>query len=158
MILDVKSIARCMKPKNFGSVTSCKQLHLSDACVTGYGQSSYVRLINDMGQVHCSLLVRKSRVAPLKFISIHRLELTGATVKVSKMLKDELDIHVHDEVFWTDCQLVLGYTVLIVISVVSKYLLQTECSKSEITPVPSNGIMFKVETTQMMLQEGWIPR
>ena len=58
----------------------------------------------------------------VKFISIPRLSLS---VKVSKMLKDELDIHVHDEVFWTDCQLVLGYTVLIVISVVSKYLLQT---------------------------------
>ena len=25
------------------------------------------------------------------------------------MLKDELDIHVHDEVFWTDSQVVLGY-------------------------------------------------
>ena len=75
MTLDGKSIARCMKPKNFGIVTSCTQHHFSDTCVTGYGQSSYVRLVNEMGQVHCTLLVGKSRVAPLKFISIPRLEL-----------------------------------------------------------------------------------
>lgn len=74
----------------------------SDVCETGYGESSYVRLVNDIGEVHCTLLGRKSRVVPLKLISLSRLELTAATlsVKVYKMLKDELDIYVHDEIFW----------------------------------------------------------
>ena len=62
MTLDGKNIARCMKSKNFRNVTSCTLHHFSYACETCYGQSSYVRLVNDMGQVHCSLLIGKSRV------------------------------------------------------------------------------------------------
>ena len=110
MTLDGKSIARCLKPENFGNVASCTLHHFSDACESGYGQSSYIRLLNH-GQVHCTLLIGKSRVAPLKFVSIPRLELTAATlsVKISKMLKNELDIHVDDEIFWTDSRVVLGY-------------------------------------------------
>ena len=98
MTLDGKSIARCLKPENFGNVVSCTLHHFSDACESGYGQSSYIRLLNPYGQVHCTLLIGKSRVAPLKFVSIPRLELTAATlsVKISKMLKNELDIHVDD--------------------------------------------------------------
>ena len=66
MALDGKSIARCLKPENFGSVVSCTLHHFSDACESGYGQSSYIRLLNQSGQVHCILLIGKSRVAPLK--------------------------------------------------------------------------------------------
>ena len=108
---DGKSIARCLKPENFGNVVSCTLYHFSDACESGYGQSSYIRLLNQRGQVQFTLLIEKSRVAPFKFVSIPRLELTAATlsVKISKMLKNELDIHVDDEIFWTDSKVVLGY-------------------------------------------------
>ena len=89
------------KPENFGNIVSCNLHHFSDACESGYGQSSYIRLLNQRGQIHCTLLIGKSRVAPLKFVSIPRLELTAATllVKISTMLKNQLDIHVDDETF-----------------------------------------------------------
>ena len=47
----------------------------------------------------------------MKYVSIPRLELTAATlsVKISMMLKEELDIHITSESFWTDSQVVLGY-------------------------------------------------
>ena len=111
LTLDGKSIARCLKPENFGNVVSCTLHHFSDACESGYGQFSYIRLLNQRDQVHCTLLIGKSRVAPLKFVSVPRLELTAATlsVKISKMLKNELDIHVDDEIFWTNSKIVLGY-------------------------------------------------
>ena len=80
MTLDGKSIARRLKPENFGNVVSCTLHHFSDACESGYGQSSYTRLLNQGGQVHCTLLIGKARVAPLKFVSIPRLELTASTV------------------------------------------------------------------------------
>ena len=64
MILDVKSIARCLKPENFANVVNCTLHHFSDAFESGYGQSSYIRLLNQNGQVHCTLLIGKSRVAP----------------------------------------------------------------------------------------------
>ena len=40
--LDGKSIARCLKPENFGDVVNCTLHHFSDACESGYGQSSYI--------------------------------------------------------------------------------------------------------------------
>ena len=54
----------------------------------------------------------KSRVASLTFFSIPRLELTAAvtlSVKISKMIKNELDIDLNNEIFWTDSKVVLGY-------------------------------------------------
>ena len=57
------------------------------------------------------LIFMKSRVVPVKHVSILKLELTTATlsVKVSHMLRRELDIPVGSEVLWTNSQFVLGY-------------------------------------------------
>ena len=97
--------------ENFGSITNCSLHHFIDASQSGYGQCSYIRFVNDSAQIHCCLLIRKSRVTPLKFISIPKLELTVASlsVKISNMLKEELDVYVVDEICWTDSQVVLGY-------------------------------------------------
>ena len=86
-------------------------------------------MLNQSGQVHCTLLLGKSRVAPLKFFSTAKLELTAAAlfVKISKMLKNELDIHVADEILWIDSKIVLGYISSDVVG--SRYLLQIESSK-----------------------------
>ena len=101
MTLDGKSIVRCLKPENFGNVVNCTLHHFSDACESGYGQSSYIRLLDQNSQAHWTLLIGKSRVGPLKFVSIPKLELTAATlsVKISKMLKNELGIPIDDEIF-----------------------------------------------------------
>ena len=53
--------------------------HFSDATEEGYSQCSYLRLIDEFGTIHCSLLIGKSRVSPIKYVSIPRLELTAAT-------------------------------------------------------------------------------
>ena len=47
----------------------------------------------------------------MKYVSIPRLELTPAiiSVKISMMLKEELDIQITSELFWTDSQVDLGY-------------------------------------------------
>ena len=62
--------------------------------------------------IHCGLVMAKSRVTPIKFVSIPRLELAVATLpmKVSVMLRKELTIHSKfKEYFWTDTQVVLSY-------------------------------------------------
>ena len=53
----------------------------------------------------------KARVAPKKFVSIPRLELVAAvlSVKISNMIKKELQLQELDEAFWTDSRVVLGY-------------------------------------------------
>ena len=77
----------------------------------GYGQCSYLRLIDHKQRVHCSLIMAKSRVTPIKPVTIPRLELAAAltSVKVSCALIEELDISNVVEWFWTDSKVVLGY-------------------------------------------------
>ena len=83
----------------------------SDASETGYGQFSYIRIENENGDIRCCLIFIKSRVIPAKYVSNPRLELTTATlsVKMSMMLKEELDIDITSESLWTDSQVALGY-------------------------------------------------
>ena len=88
------SIERCVKPAGFDFVSSSQLHHFSDASEVGLGSVSYLRLVNDQGDVHCSFLCAKSRVAPLKTVTIPRLELSAAviSVKQDKVLKRELEI------------------------------------------------------------------
>ena len=81
-------ISRCIKPAGFGKIKTCSIHQFSAASVGGYGQSSYLRLEDDQGKIHCVLLIGKSRVTTLKYISIPRLELIAPTlfVKVSLLL------------------------------------------------------------------------
>ena len=105
------SMERCLKPNNFGVVVS-RQIHsFSDASSTGYGQVSYLRMENERGDVHCAFLIGKARVAPVKTMTIPRLELTAATVsvRVVEMIARELDEPVNSRHFWTDSTTVLKY-------------------------------------------------
>lgn len=53
----------------------------------------------------------KSRVSPLKQITVPRLELTAAVVvvKVDRMLQEEMQIPLQLSIFWTDSTMVLKY-------------------------------------------------
>ena len=110
-LLENLAVPRCFQPEDFGTVTSTQLHHFSDASTNGYGQCSYIRLENDKGKIHCSLVLGKARVAPLKMVTIPRLELTAAvvSVRVSEMLRQELQYEGVQEIFWTDSKVVLGY-------------------------------------------------
>ena len=109
--LESIQIRRCFKPKNFGNVVNVSVHHFSDASDKGYGEANYLRLENEKGMVNCCLLMGKSRVAPLKTVTIPRLELTAATVsiKVGLLLARELDFQDVETFYWTDSKVVLGY-------------------------------------------------
>ena len=64
----------------FAKISRCSLHHFSDAIERGYGQDSYLRLVDNRGKIHCTLLTGKSRVAPVRYVSIPRLELTAATI------------------------------------------------------------------------------
>ena len=57
---------QCFKPQEFSDVKRYELHHFSDASNQGYGAVSYLRQINAVGKVHCSLIMAKSRMAPLK--------------------------------------------------------------------------------------------
>ena len=44
--------------------------HFPDISETGYGQTSYLRTINENGDVHSCLIVGKPWVAPVKHVTI----------------------------------------------------------------------------------------
>ncbi|XP_038055961.1 uncharacterized protein LOC119727951 [Patiria miniata] len=110
-LLENFKMRRCFLPENFGRVESVEIHHFSDASTTGYAQCSYLRLTDDQRRVHCSLIMGKCRVCPLKPVSVPRLELTAAvvSVRVSALLQKELEYENVYEVFWTDSRVVLGY-------------------------------------------------
>ena len=105
------SIQRCIVPSDFGDISEVSFHHFSDASTTGYGQVSYTRLVNNQGRIHCSFIIGKARVAPLKPTTVPRLELTAATTstKVATQLKREMTLTPDYETFWTDSKVVLGY-------------------------------------------------
>ena len=106
------NVERCVKPAGFDLFSSSQMHHFPDASEIGFGSVSYLRLVNDQGDVHCSFLCAKSRVAPLKTLTIPRLELSAAviSVKQDKVLKRELEIPVSAQsVFWTDSTAGLRY-------------------------------------------------
>ena len=111
ILLEQLKIDRCFKPNYLSTIVDVSLHHFSDASMVGYGQCSYLRLVDDRNQVHCTLVMAKARVTPLKAITIPRLELTAAVVSVhvSILLQKELEYDDLKEVFWTDSKVVLGY-------------------------------------------------
>ena len=87
-------------------------LHLfSDASKDGYGMCAYLRFVYASGTVRCSFLVGRSRSSPVRPISIPRLELQAATlsVKIYRVLMDELTYEISKDTFWSDSQTTLQY-------------------------------------------------
>lgn len=66
-------------PTHFTDIKKHELYHFSDTSVTGYGECSYIRAINTKGDVHCSFLMGKARVAPTK-VTVPNLELSAAVV------------------------------------------------------------------------------
>ncbi|XP_076122855.1 uncharacterized protein LOC143102946 [Alosa pseudoharengus] len=102
---------RCIKPDDFGPTLKAQIHNFSDASESGYGTASYILFTSKDGKRCCTLLMAKSRVAPLKKVTVPRLELTAAViaVKVDRLLRREMDTTLEESVFWTDSLTVLRY-------------------------------------------------
>ena len=100
-------ISICFRQENLSDLEKLELNHFYDACTDGYGQCSYLRLVDKHGQINCTLLIGKAQVAPLKPLMIPRLKLTVAVVSVKvKLLSRELSLQNANEVFWTDSKVV----------------------------------------------------
>lgn len=105
------SVKRCLKPIDFGVIIN-KQVHsFCDASSTGYGQVSYLRQVNIRGDIHCAFLTGKSRLTPIKPVTVPRLELTAAVVssKLGNKIVQELDLETGTPTYWTDSTTVIKY-------------------------------------------------
>lgn len=103
------SIPRCYHPDDFHNIVRVELHHFSDASCVGYGACSYLRYKNNKNEVHCSLVMAKSRDAPSRVSQDWNSQQQWFLHKVSVMLKVQLDMKIDQEIFWTDSQVVLGH-------------------------------------------------
>ena len=111
---DLDGLSAFKLPRHHSKHSRCVhdvELHVfSDASELAFATVAYLRY-HAGDQVVSSFLASKSRVAPLKTLSIPRLELQGALLaaRLGKTLEDELNLNISRKVFWTDSEIVLKY-------------------------------------------------
>ena len=105
------SIDRCFKPPNFGDIISCQLHHFSYASQVAYGAVSYLRLVNTWHEVYCSFVMGKSRLSPLRPVTIPRMEFSAAVLstRLDRMTRQEIELSIHNSFYWTDSTCVLRY-------------------------------------------------
>lgn len=93
ILLNTFSVRRCFTPNGFGKIKMEQLHHFCDASETGLGAVSYLQLTNSKQEVCVSFVLVKARVAPLKQVTIPRLELAAAVLAVclDKMLSPQLE-------------------------------------------------------------------
>lgn len=63
-MLEQFALARCPKPSKFGTSASGQSHSFADGCLKGYCQVSYLRQVNDRGDIHCAFFF--DEIAALK--------------------------------------------------------------------------------------------
>lgn len=109
--LSTNGIPRCYFPKDATDATVCSiQIHgFSDASENAYAVVVYLRIADTSGNVHISLVASKTKVSPIKRLSIPRLELCGAHVlaRILQHTKEVLQVPLSDVFAWTDSTIVV---------------------------------------------------
>ena len=103
-------IPRCYFPKEAEIVSI--QLHgFSDASQDAYAAVVYLRMTDSKGEVHVALVASKTKVAPIKRLTIPRLELCGAYIltKLLEHIRQTLNIPIENTFAWTDSTIVLNW-------------------------------------------------
>ncbi|XP_046856140.1 uncharacterized protein LOC124449244 [Xenia sp. Carnegie-2017] len=83
----------------------------ADASRKAFGTCAYLRSIGPTGVVNVRFVAAKSRVAPLKELTIPRLELQAAVLasRLCKTIQNELLIPLKESVLFTDSAIVLAW-------------------------------------------------
>ncbi|XP_062542194.1 uncharacterized protein LOC134210182 [Armigeres subalbatus] len=103
------SVPRCYRSLTSICTTTVIQLHtFVDASELGYAAVVYLRF-QQGSTVECAIVGAKSRVAPLKFISIPRMELQSAVIgaRLAKAITNALSFPINERFYWTDARDVL---------------------------------------------------
>lgn len=99
-------IPRCYHVSPSRGAERIIELHtFVDASELGYAAVCYFRFTEN-DQIHCSLIGSKSRVAPIKFVSIPRLELQAAVLgtRLAKSIEQGHSMKISRRYFWTDAR------------------------------------------------------
>ncbi|XP_075250799.1 uncharacterized protein LOC142343002 [Convolutriloba macropyga] len=86
------------------------ELHtFTDASELALSAVSYLRIEHIDESVSVAFVIGKARVAPIKRMTIPNLELQAAVygAQLAQFVRDEMDIEIHKQVFWSDSTTVL---------------------------------------------------
>ncbi|KAA5558313.1 hypothetical protein F3G48_32365, partial [Pseudomonas aeruginosa] len=83
----------------------------SDACMKAYAAVAYIRVKREDGSVFTNLLAARTRVAPLRTVSLPRRELCGALLltRLLKQIENAMRIRTSNIYAWTDSSIVLAW-------------------------------------------------
>ncbi|XP_026462759.1 uncharacterized protein LOC113365404 [Ctenocephalides felis] len=83
----------------------------ADASMAAYGACIYVRAIYNNNSISSRLLTAKSKVAPIKNVTLPRLELCAALLlaRLYKHISKVINIHFDKTFMWSDSTIVLGW-------------------------------------------------
>lgn len=104
-------IPRCYFPNYDDNSYDTLQLHIFvDASESAYCSVAFFRII-DRGNPRCALVSSKAKVAPLKQLSVPRLELQAAVmgIRMAKTVAENHTIRIQKRFIWTDSTTVLDW-------------------------------------------------
>lgn len=100
-------------PRWIGMETDVQlQLHgFADSSVLAYGCSIYVRVQKLSGHISCYMIASKSKIAPIKEVSIPRLELTAVELlsKFFVVVRDAMELKTVPQFLWSDSSTALQW-------------------------------------------------
>ena len=85
----------------------------SDASEEAYAGVVYLRMLDEIGNVHVSLVMSKTKVSPIKRQTIPHLELCGALLlaRLVYHIKHVFDMSIDNVYAWTDTSVVLSWLI-----------------------------------------------
>ncbi|XP_065088427.1 uncharacterized protein LOC135709909 [Ochlerotatus camptorhynchus] len=107
--VETVSVPRCYRMKTGIGERNVIQLHVFvDASENGFAAVAYLRF-EEQGIVECALVGAKTKVAPLRFVSIPRLELQAAVIgaRLANKIMESHKLTPVQRFFWTDARDVL---------------------------------------------------
>ncbi|XP_026467838.1 uncharacterized protein LOC113371424 [Ctenocephalides felis] len=106
--LEGLSVPRCF----FKQVPVSIQCHgFADASLLAYGACVYLRATYEDGSISCHLICSKSKVAPLKQVTLPRLELLAAFLlaKLYRRVMANGVVKINESFLWSDSSIVLAW-------------------------------------------------
>ena len=89
-----------------------KKLHIfCDASELAYGCVAYLRFCYKSGGFSCAFVMSKCKIAPIKTVTLPRLELNAARAgaRLSQLILHEIDLPIEKIQYWSDSTLTLQY-------------------------------------------------
>ncbi|KAJ2948430.1 hypothetical protein O0L34_g7673 [Tuta absoluta] len=110
----LQNLKQVALPRCYPMFSSADKLELHvfvDASETAFIAAAYWRSVNSEGEIKVTLAAAKGRVAPLKTVSIPRLELQAATLggRLARTVEREHERRADRRVMWTDSRTVLSW-------------------------------------------------